>query len=248
MFMGYFKRLFGFVLVIAVLASALVDVSATRAEGSVCIIGNGVVLFSPLGDAIFKKVVLHFVDARSGEVLSTSNAYRSYPSPVPGIKAAIFSFPAAMVDPEFTNLQIVMDGKALGSFPLAYLLSIPDQPGGVMSVDNCIGGWIGDGRINDGGDQLAAPMAGYCTDDKGLEVWDISLEGVGTLDFTVNAEDITAALAQAKEIGTHQLVGTGPLDNQLWALTSGELQFHAPGLPGEEGKLYDFIFSAETCA
>jgi hypothetical protein len=115
-------------------------------------------------------------------------------------------------------------------------------------VDNCIGGRIGDGRINDGGDQLAAPMAGYCTDEGGIEIWDIDLSGVGTFDLVVTAAEIADALAVAVANDINQLVGTGTLGNQLWALSNGQLQFHASGLPGEEAKLYDFVFEGDTCA
>lgn len=57
--------------------------------------------------------------------------------------------------------------------------------GDVISVDNCIGGSIGDGRINDGADQLAAPVAVYC--QSGLvHIYKIDPEtGAGELALSV---------------------------------------------------------------
>ena len=55
--------------------------------------------------------------------------------------------------------------------------------GDIITEENCVGGSIGDGRINDGANQLAAPVAVYCTRGN-LEAYKIDAEtGRGDLAF-----------------------------------------------------------------
>jgi len=107
-------------------------------------------------------------------------------------------------------------------------------------------GRIGDGRINDGGDQLGAPLAAYCASDGGIAVWDISDVGEGTLGFTATGADISAALANAAQSGQNVLVGEG-LGNSLYALANGNLMLTGPDVK-EAGKIYQFFAGADVCS
>jgi len=109
--------------------------------------------------------------------------------------------------------------------------------------------FIGDGRINDGRNQRAAPLAGYCDGVGGIDIYDIDSRGEGTLAFDVTARQITQALAAAQASGQNQLIEEG-YSNQLYALTSNELQLN--GLVDNNAdagsKLYTFIVPGDTCS
>lgn len=115
------------------------------------------------------------------------------------------------------------------------------------SEDSCDSGFgaIGDGRVNDGPNQLAAPLAAYCNDD-GISIWDISNEGKGTYAFTVTRAEIDAALSQAVASGQNVLIAEGS-GNSIYALSSNELTLLGPDVK-EPGKLYQTILPADTCA
>lgn len=109
--------------------------------------------------------------------------------------------------------------------------------------------FIGDGRINAGLNQQAAPLAGYCTRRGGIDVYDIDNQGRGQLAFRVTAAQIKAAQDLAVTSGQNQLIAQG-LNNALYALTTRELQFQ--GIfdynPADVGKVYNFIMPGDTCA
>ncbi|MBL8130676.1 MAG: hypothetical protein JNL42_02355 [Anaerolineae bacterium] len=109
--------------------------------------------------------------------------------------------------------------------------------------------FIGDGRINAGLNQNAAPLAAYCTRRGGIDVYDINSQGDGTLAFRVTAQQIEAGLALAQQTGLNQKIGEG-LFNALYALTTNELQLQ--GIfdynPADAGKVYNFIMPGDTCA
>ena len=118
---------------------------------------------------------------------------------------------------------------------------------GQVDFSVCVGfGSIGDGRINDGGDQLGAPLAAYCAADGGIAVWDISDVGEGTLGFTASGADISAALANAAQSGQNVLVGEG-LGNSLYALANGNLMLTGPDVK-ETGKIYQFFAGGDVCS
>lgn len=109
--------------------------------------------------------------------------------------------------------------------------------------------FVGDGRINAGLNQAAAPLAGYCTRRGGIDVYDIDARGQGQLAFRVTAAQIATGLETARTTGLNQQIGTG-LNNALYALTSGELQFQGfyDYNPADAGKVYNFIMPGDTCA
>ena len=118
--------------------------------------------------------------------------------------------------------------------------------GNVITPDNCSGGGISDGRINNGGNQLGAPVAIYCSavGDGGIDVYDIDpSSGDGTLAFRASGADVDAGLAAAG--GGSALIAEG-LGDQLWATAGGDLSVTGPDLNGE-GKTYRFDFAGDTC-
>jgi hypothetical protein len=117
---------------------------------------------------------------------------------------------------------------------------------GPIPVTNCFGGLIGDGRINDGANELGAPLAAYCNSDGGIDVYSISKDtSEGTLAFSASADDIASALDSAASGGASVLVGEGNGD-QLWAAPDGTLAVTGPDLNGE-GKTYRFDFAGDRC-
>lgn len=111
-------------------------------------------------------------------------------------------------------------------------------------VERCVG-FIDDGRIN--AYDLGAPDALYCTVEKGVSVWEIDLEGMGTFSFAISADQIDAAVAAAVASGTNQLFAEDNLGNQFYALSDGQhITFVAPELR-EPGKQYQFMFDATRC-
>jgi hypothetical protein len=113
-----------------------------------------------------------------------------------------------------------------------------------LPLSDCSGSFIGDGRINDGPNELGAPLAAYCGSG-GIEVWDIDLEAKGTLGFVAFAAAVDEALADAASSGLPTLVDSG-LGNSLYASPDGDLVVQGPDLR-EPGKLYSFLFSGNRC-
>ncbi|MBK8022031.1 MAG: hypothetical protein IPK19_11545 [Chloroflexi bacterium] len=109
--------------------------------------------------------------------------------------------------------------------------------------------FVGDGRINAGLNQNAAPVAAYCTRRGGIDVYDINNRGQGSLAFRVSAQEIETGLRRARESGENQQLGEG-LFNGLYALTTNELQLQGifDYKPEDAGKVYNFIMPGDTCA
>jgi hypothetical protein len=138
--------------------------------------------------------------------------------------------------------QTISDG--INTFTFEYVVSdFTDTEYGKPNRD-CLPA-IGDGRLNDGADQLGAPLAAYCKQG-GMEVWDISDVGAGTLGFTVTADEIAAGLASAAASGQSVLISSG-LGNSLYAGAQGQLVLTGPDVK-EPGKTYTFAFPGNTCA
>ncbi len=95
-----------------------------------------------------------------------------------------------------------------------------------------------DGRLNDGdADQT---MTGYCLGDGSLQVWAVNGAEKHPL-FTLSAQALQDAIKQAASDQKHILIAEQE-GRQLWALESGELQFHdARGAP------YDYLFDGGSC-
>jgi hypothetical protein len=113
-----------------------------------------------------------------------------------------------------------------------------------LPLSDCSGGRIGDGRVNDGADQLGAPLAAYCKSGS-IEVWDIGTDARGTLGFTASADEIDAGLADAAASGLPTLISSG-LGNSLYATPHGNLAVLGPDLR-DPGKVYKFEFSGSRC-
>ncbi len=99
---------------------------------------------------------------------------------------------------------------------------------GQVSLDNCQGGKIGDGRLNDGGDQLGAPVAVYDT-EQGLDVYLINpANGNGDKIFTATDEEVA-------DVGETPAANTA-IDSAngvtLYRLSSGEFQINATNFDG----------------
>jgi hypothetical protein len=98
----------------------------------------------------------------------------------------------------------------------------------------------GDNRINR---EAFASVAIYCYKG-GIVVYGINSKGQGYFSFFATRREILAA-AKASSPDDNILVDSGdgefgPIT--LWFLSSGEFQVHAPGLPPETYKSYDYIF------
>lgn len=119
--------------------------------------------------------------------------------------------------------------------------NIPTNDGAFQSV--AVAG-IYDGRINDGPDELGAPLAAYCSAD-GIIIWDIGANGKGENGFIVNTADITQGLENAVTTGQNTLIAEA-FGNSLYALTSNELSFVSTDLK-EPHKQYQFIAPADIC-
>lgn len=133
--------------------------------------------------------------------------------------------------------------NGITTFPYQFL--VRDWLGTEFQLPNdaCITA-IRDGRLNNGGDQLGAPLAAYCRNG-GMEVWDISDTGQGTLGFTVTADEIAAGIASAMSSGQAVLIGSG-LGNELWAGIQGQLVLTGPDMK-EWGKTYTFAAPGNVC-
>jgi hypothetical protein len=111
--------------------------------------------------------------------------------------------------------------------------------------DECAVARIGDGRINDGGAELGAPLAAYCADNAGITVYDIAEDGTGQVSFRVTGEEIAGALRDAADTATPLLVGEAG-GNQLWASPDHILAVLGPEIR-DPGKIYRYDFAGDTC-
>jgi hypothetical protein len=95
-----------------------------------------------------------------------------------------------------------------------------------------------DARLND---QPWASAAVYCTDD-GIQVLGVDAQGNGYLAFTVSQRRIDR-LGVSPNANIRLGASKGDFGEiSLWRLSNGEFQLHAPGLPPETDKPYDFVF------
>lgn len=133
--------------------------------------------------------------------------------------------------------ELYYDGFFFGYFEAA-------NPLYQLPLSDCVGSRIGDGRINDGPDELGAPLAAYCADGS-IEVWEIDTEAQGTLGFTASGADIDAGLSSAAASGLPTLIDSG-LGNSLYASPEGELVVLGPDLR-DASKTYQFAFSGTRC-
>jgi hypothetical protein len=105
--------------------------------------------------------------------------------------------------------------------------------------------WIGDGRVNDGPGDLAAPAAAFCNNHT-IDLYSINDVGHGSFAFSVSREEIDAALEEAIASGVNVLIAQA-LGTSLYALSSNELTLVGQDVK-EPGKLYMRIMSPNTCA
>jgi hypothetical protein len=118
------------------------------------------------------------------------------------------------------------DNGLISAAPPDFVFHYPDWS---LRTQDCLIFSLDD-RINS--DAFSGPVALYCTDGNGLEVWDIDpVTGAGTLAFTFSGSFETpttnALLMKAGDI-------------ELWQLDTGEFQVNADA---GEGKTYVFVFN-----
>jgi hypothetical protein len=222
-------------LLIAVLFSGFAGLGTQRTFAdsedtpTVCFLGGSVYF---LGAPPGSRVVLRIVDPSGNVLLNVTGTVGA--SGVVGLP-----FSRGLYPPNSTLQGIFLDFGITISYRL-------DTFFGVSSPNNCVGGRIGDGRINDGPNELGASLAAYCNGDGGIDVYAIDKStSEGTLAFTASADEIASALASAASGGSSVLVGEG-LGDQLWAAADGTLAVVGPDLNGE-GKTYRFDFAGDTC-
>jgi hypothetical protein len=151
------------------------------------------------------------------------------------------SDPYNAITPVLVPITAVEDIYVDGLFAASYFAADPIWH---MPFSDCVGGRIGDGRINDGPNELGAPLAAYCADGD-IEVWEIDENAQGILGFTVSANEIDIALEEAASNGLPTLVGSG-LGNSLYASPDGELAVMGPDFR-DESKTYRFDFPGNRC-
>jgi hypothetical protein len=100
----------------------------------------------------------------------------------------------------------------------------------------------GDQRLNA---QAGASATVYCQENGSIYVYGINELGRGFFSFQVSRDRVEEVGIPATNTMLASGLGTWG-DISLWRLTSGEFQLHAPGLPPETAKPYDFVF--EGCA
>ncbi len=98
-----------------------------------------------------------------------------------------------------------------------------------------------DGRINNADPDET--LAGYCESTGAIRVEAVDLSGTIRLSlYTAERSAIADALRRAVTSGQNIRIGSSA-GRDLYALASGELQFHAE----VSGSTYDYIFPAERC-
>ena len=100
-----------------------------------------------------------------------------------------------------------------------------------------------DGRLN--GADAGAPIAAFCAPNGGFALYDIGMDGQGTLAFEVTREQVNTALETARANGAAVLIAEA-LGNQLYALPDSTLQWNAPDLR-EPQKVYTRTLPASAC-
>jgi hypothetical protein len=81
----------------------------------------------------------------------------------------------------------------------------------------------------------------YCHADGTIYIYGINEQARGYFSFEVSANVIDEV--GVPDTNTRLGAGFGTWGEiSLWRLTSGEFQLHAPGLPPETSKAYDFVF------
>lgn len=143
--------------------------------------------------------------------------------------------------PVIVPITAVEDTYIDGVYFASFLASDPIYH---LPLSDCVGSFIGDGRINDGPNELGAPLAAYCAGG-GIEVWEIDENAQGILGFTASTDEIDATLSVAASSGLPTLVGSG-LGNNLYASPTGELAVMGPDFR-DASKTYRFDFPGNRC-
>jgi hypothetical protein len=121
------------------------------------------------------------------------------------------------------NLNILLGGGPNGLTVIGI-----DSFGDAITMANCDGGRIGDGRLNDGSDQLAAPVAVYDT-EQGLDVYLINpTNGNGDKIFTATDEEVADV---GETPGANTIIDSAN-GVALYRLASGEFQINATNFDG----------------
>jgi len=222
-----FRKYLLVVLCLVVLVTSLAFVGAASADGVayVCYY-SGFFGGWPAGSSVYSELY-----DGDGTLLRTRRAIAQTDN-------ANFFLPVMMPRDGFEFAVLTIPGlpPVGGFFPVSDWI-LPDR--------DCSGGAIGDGRINDGGGQLGAPLAGFCISDGAIQVYDIGEGGAGTLAFTASADAISSALTQAAGQGSSVEIGNG-LGDSLWAAADGTLALIGPDFR-DAGKIYRFDFAGDLC-
>jgi hypothetical protein len=242
----------GFMLVLAVVMafSFLLGVSAVSAE-SACY--RGMLLFQNLSPDRTLRVKPAFTLGNFSDPGFTIFPPEGEYDVAPGQQFQVFA--EREIDPGETGLSV-----GFGIF-VGFADGLPGSVNGAYTYTNYSLGpctalspdappivrppGVHDGRINDNGSEMGAPLAAYC-EAGALAVYDISATGQGTKAFTATRAEIDAALEEAIASAQNVLIAEG-LGNSLYALMSNELTLVGPDVK-EPGKLYQRIISAQSCA
>lgn len=171
-------------------------------------------------DTVAHTAVIFFISADDPSIVSNTNSLTLQPGET-GLLRLVATMPSTWV--------------FLGGGPGGLTILGADNFGDVITLDNCIGGSIGDGRLNDGPDQLAAPVAVYDT-EQGLDVYLINpANGNGDKIFTATDAEV-AAVGDTPSSNTIIDSASGVA---LYRLTSGEFQINATNF---DGSPYAFVW------
>ena len=209
------RKLTVLTLVAAIMLSMFAFVGSTSAAATYCI-----------GWAI------HFTSTSSASIEINSSLYNLDPD-VQLVSAESFTLHPG----ETRDTRVIGFASRTGWFAITFFSAFGFNyeilTSGQIGLENCQGGKIGDGRLNDGSDQLAAPVAVYDT-DQGLDVYLINPEnGNGDKIFTVTDDEVA-------KVDDEPIINTmldGAKGVVLYRLTSGEFQINATNF---DGSLYVF--------
>lgn len=195
-------------LVVTILAASAVFVGGAAAQDYGCV-AFAVELRNDAGTP--QTATIFFADPFTGEVVTDTVSLTLLPGETGTLRlVAIAPLPVY-----------------LGGGPGGLTIVSSDHFGDVITEENCVGGFIGDGRINDGENQLAAPVAVYCTRGN-IEAYKIDAEtGRGDLAFQTPLVNGTS-----QEGGT--LLASG-LGIELYWRADGKYQLNTLNF---EGNLY----------
>jgi hypothetical protein len=222
------KNRFLMLLCLVVILGSLAFVGAASAGARYVCYYSGYIGGFPLSTTIYSQLY-----DGNGTLLQTRSA-------VAVTDNANFFLPIMMPIDGYEVVTITLPG--FGSFTATWYVLYNQLP-----ITDCVGG-IYDGRVNSGGEQMAAPVAIYCSPlaDGGIDVYDIDpSNSEGTLAFRASGDEVNAALDDAASSGNAVQIASA-LGDSLWAASNGNLSVIGPDMT-VESKTYRFDFAGDTC-